>query len=77
MSLPLGAEKEDSFSRPDLPPLCNLLDEVAEKIEVDWPEFLPVERIAAGTVEIAFGLLLFAGLAALWNAHLKLHLRLR
>jgi hypothetical protein len=77
MSLPLGAEKEDRCSRPDIPPLCNHHDEVAEKIEVDCPEIQPVDRIAAWTMEIAFGMLLYAGLAALWNAHLKLHLRLR
>jgi hypothetical protein len=39
------------------------------KIEFDWPEFLPVERIKAGIIEIALGFLLFAGLVAFCGFH--------
>jgi hypothetical protein len=74
MSLPLGIEKEDDLARPDSPPLCDLLAEAFEEIEIEWPELLPVERIAAGVMEIAFGLLLFAGLVAFFAFHLKLRL---
>ena len=74
MSLPLGTEKEDGFVQPDSPPLCDLLGEAFGEIEIDWPELLPVERITAGIMEIASGLLLFAGLIAFFAIHLKLRL---
>lgn len=70
----LHSEKEDGFARSDSPKLCDLLDEVAEEIEVDWPEFLPVERIAAGIMKIAFGSLLFIGLVTFCAYHLKAQL---
>ena len=38
--------------------------EVAEEAGCDLPEFLPLERIKAGIVEIALGFILFAGLVA-------------
>jgi hypothetical protein len=74
MNVQLGSENEDSFARPDSPKLCDLLDELAEEIEVDWPEFLPVEHIAAGITKIAFGSLLFVGLVAFCVYHLKARL---
>jgi hypothetical protein len=40
------------------------LVEVSEKIKFDWPEFLPVERIKAGIMESALGLIVFAALVA-------------
>lgn len=70
----LHSEKEGGFARPDSPKLCELLDEVAEEIEVDWPEFLPVERIAAGIMKIAFCSLLFIGIVAFFAYHLKARL---
>jgi len=39
--------------------------EAAEEMRFDWPEFPPAERIKAGIMEIAFGLLLFAALVGL------------
>ena len=39
--------------------------EAAEEMRFDWPEFAPAERIKAGIMEIAFGLLLFAALVGL------------
>jgi hypothetical protein len=44
--------------------LDRALAEAAQEMKFDWPEFLPIERIKAGMVEIAFGLLLFAALVA-------------
>jgi hypothetical protein len=38
--------------------------ETVEKLHFDWPEFLPVERIKAGSVEMGLALLLFTGLVA-------------
>jgi hypothetical protein len=67
MSLPLNIEKENSSPRPDSPPLYDVdraLIDPAEEIGIDRSEFLPVERIKAGIIEIALGSLLFAGLIA-------------
>ena len=36
--------------------------EVPEKIEFDLPDFLPVERIKAGIMEIFVGLIAFAAI---------------
>jgi hypothetical protein len=43
--------------------------EIAKEIKIDWPEFLPVERIKAGITEIALGLILFAALVAFCCFH--------
>ena len=40
------------------------LVQVSEEIKFDWPEFLPVERIKAGIMESALGLIVFAALVA-------------
>ena len=72
MSLLLNTEKKDSLSPPDSPASDDLdraLVKPAEEIEFDWPEFLPVERIRAGIMEIALGFLLFAGLVAFCGFH--------
>lgn len=72
MSLLLDSEKENSFPRPDSLAQCDLdraFVELVEEIEIDWPEFLPVERIGPGITGIAFGLLLIIGLAALCVFH--------
>ena len=72
MSLLLNTEKKDSLSPPDSPAsddLDRVPVEAAEEIEFDWPEFLPVERIKAGIMEIALGFLLFAGLVAFCSFH--------
>jgi hypothetical protein len=72
MSLLLDSEKENSFPRPDSLALCHLdraLVEMVEEIEIDWPEFLPMERIRPGITEVAFGLLLVIGLVALCAFH--------
>jgi hypothetical protein len=74
MNLTSRSEKEDGFARLDSPKLCDLLDEVAEEIEIDWPEFLPVERIAPGIMKIALGSLLFIGLVAFCAYQLKARL---
>jgi hypothetical protein len=61
MSLLLDSEKENRFSGADSISPCDsdtTLVELVEKIEIDWPEFLPVERIGPGLVRMAFGLLL-------------------
>jgi hypothetical protein len=61
MSLLLDSEKENSFSGADSLAPCDsdtTFVELVEKIEIDWPEFLPVERIGPGLVRMAFGLLL-------------------
>jgi hypothetical protein len=68
MSLLLDSEKENSSPRPDSPvpyDLDSAFVDLVEKIEIDWPEFIPVECIRAGITKIAFGLLLVVGLAAL------------
>jgi hypothetical protein len=45
------------------------LDEVSKKIECDWPEFLPMERIKAGNTEILLGLIAFAAVVAFCCSH--------
>ena len=40
------------------------LDEVSERIEFGWSEFLPSERIKAGITEIFLGLIAFAAIVA-------------
>jgi hypothetical protein len=45
--------------------LDTALIEIAEEIKLDWPEFLPVERIKAGMREAALGFLVLVGLVAL------------
>jgi hypothetical protein len=72
MSLSLNTEKKNSLSPPDSPVSVDLdrtLVEAAEEIESDWPEFLALERIKAGIIEIALGFLLFAGLVAFCGFH--------
>ena len=61
MSLQLDSEKENRFPGTDSLAPCDLdtaFVELVEKIEIDWPEFLPVERIGPGLLRMAFGLLL-------------------
>ena len=41
--------------------LDRALVEAAKEINVDWPEFLPVQRIKAGIAKTALRLLLLAG----------------
>ena len=67
MKLLLHAEKKDSLLRPDSPApndLDRALVEIAEEVQFDWPEFLPVGRIEAGITEIALTFLFLAGLFA-------------
>jgi hypothetical protein len=67
MSLLLDSEKENRFSGADSISPCDsdtTLVELVEKIEIDWPEFLPVERIGPGLLRMAFGLLLIVVLTA-------------
>ena len=45
--------------------LDGALAEAAKEINVDWPEFPPVERIKVGVAKTALGLLLLAGILAL------------
>ena len=45
--------------------LDGALAEAAKEINVDWPEFLPVERIKVAIAKTALGLLLLAGILAL------------
>ena len=45
--------------------LDRALVEAAKEINVDWPEFLPVERIKVAIAKTALGLLLLAGILAL------------
>jgi hypothetical protein len=40
------------------------LIEMAEETRFDWPEFLPVERVKTGLMELALGVLLLAGVIA-------------
>jgi hypothetical protein len=49
--------------------LDSALLEAAKEMKFDWPEFLPVERIKAGIMEIALGLFLFAALCAFCSFH--------
>jgi hypothetical protein len=44
--------------------LDRALVEAVEEMKFDWSEFPPMERIKAGIMEIALGLLLFAALVA-------------
>ena len=72
MSLLLHSEKENSLPRPDSLTPCDLdmaFVELVDKIEIDWPEFLPVERIGPGITGIALGVLLVVGLAGLCCFH--------
>ena len=45
------------------------LVEVSEKMEFDWPESPPVERIKAGITEIFLGLITFAAIVAFCCFH--------
>ena len=57
-----------SLRSPDSPALSDLdraLVEAAEEMRFDWPEFLPVERIEPGLIQIAMWLLLFVSAVAL------------
>jgi hypothetical protein len=49
---------------PKVSDLDRALAETAEEMSFNWPEFLPVARIELGIVQMALGLLLFAGLLA-------------
>ena len=44
--------------------LDGALAEAAKEINVDWPEFLPVQRLKAGMAKTALRLLLLAGVFA-------------
>jgi hypothetical protein len=53
---------------PDSPALSDLdrvLVEAAEEMRFDWPEFLPVERIEPGLIQIAMWLLLILSVVVL------------
>ena len=72
MSLQLDSEKENRFPGTDSLTPCDLdtaFVELVEKIEIDWPEFPPVERIGPGIKGIALGLLMVVALAALSVLH--------
>ena len=72
MSMLVNAEKTDGLSLADSPVPHDLemaLAEAAEEMDFDWPEFLPVELIKAGSTEIALGCLLLAGLVAFCGFH--------
>ena len=56
------ARKEKDLATPY--DLDRAFPEAVEEMRFDWPEFAPGERIKAGIIEIAFGLLLFAALVA-------------
>jgi hypothetical protein len=45
------------------------LVEVSEKIEFEWSEFLPVERIKAGITQIFLGLIAVAAIVAFCCYH--------
>jgi hypothetical protein len=49
---------------PELSDLDRAMVEAVEEMNFNWPEFLPVERIRAGTAQMALALLLFGGLLA-------------
>ena len=49
---------------PELSGLDRALVEAAEEMSINWPEFLPVERIGAGVAQMVLALLLFAGFLA-------------
>lgn len=70
MSLLPNVEKRDL--RVDSPAPYDLdraLVQAAEEMRLDWPEFLPVERIKAGISEIIVGFILFAALLAFLGVH--------
>jgi hypothetical protein len=72
MSLQLDSEKENRFPGTDSLAPCDLdtaFVELVEKIEIDWPEFPPVEHIGPGIKGIALGLLMVVALAALSVFH--------
>ena len=60
------AEMKPSRGDNSLTPLDNhdILIEVSEEMNFDWPHSLPIERIKAGLTEIALAVLLFVGLVA-------------
>lgn len=72
-ALSSAAEADDlpeakSLRSPGSPALSDLdrvLVEAAEEMRFDWPEFLPVERIERGLIQIAMWLLLIVSVAAL------------
>jgi hypothetical protein len=49
---------------PELSDSDRALFDAAEEMSFNWPEFLPVERIGAGTAQMVLALVLFAGLLA-------------
>jgi hypothetical protein len=49
---------------PELSDLDRELVEAAKEMNINWPEFLPVERIGLGIAEASLALLLFVGLLA-------------
>jgi hypothetical protein len=57
-------QEKDSLTPYDLD---RALVEAVQEMKFDWPEFLPVDRIKAGIMEITFGLLLFAALVAFYR----------
>ena len=68
----VNSEKKEGLPLADSPAphdLDRALAEAAEEMDFDWPEFLPVERIKAGTTEIVLGFLLLAGLVAFCGFH--------
>ena len=69
----VNAEKKDRLSLADSSAPHDLeraLAEAAEEMDFEWLEFLPVERIKAGTTEIVLGFLLLAVLVAFCGIHL-------
>ena len=64
----VGAIDEAKIKPPvgcnSLPPLDirDVLVEASEKMNFDWPDSLPIERIKAGLTEIALAFVFFAGL---------------
>jgi len=44
--------------------LNDALEAMAEEMKFDWPEFLPVDRIRAGLIQSALGVLIFLALIA-------------
>ena len=60
------AEMKPSRGDNSLTPLDthDILIEVSEEMNFDWPHSLPIERIKAGLTETALAILLFVGLVA-------------
>ena len=60
------AEMKPSRGDNSLTPLDthDILIEVSEEVNFDWPHSLAIERIKAGLTEIALAVLLFVGLVA-------------